>query len=425
MRVSIINGRLIDPANNIDANQDVHLAEGRVAALGPAPDGFTADRVIDVQDMVVCPGLIDLSARVREPGLEHKATIESESRAAVVNGITTICTPPDTTPVVDTPAVVELIHQRATQAGSARVEVVGALTAGLEGEKLAQMGALAEAGCIAVGNADAPVRSTEIMRRAMEYAVTFGLTVFCRPEDPWLAAGRHVHEGKVSTRLGIRGIPATAEVIGLTRDLLLAEQTGARAHFLHLSSARSVELVEQAKQRGLPVTADVTAHHLHLTDTALLGFNSECHLRPPLRGEDDREALRQSLASSGIDAVCSAHQPHETDARLNPFTITDPGSSALDTLLPLTLRLVETGVLSLGDAVAALSWRPAQVLGIDRGRLEVGAPGDVCVFDPEYRWQLTPASMFSEGVNTPFADQHFSGRCRFTLVGGEVVFSDA
>ena len=425
MQISIVNGRIVDPANGADVNDDLHIADGKVHSIGPKPAGFDAERVIDASGLVVCPGLVDLCARLREPGLEQKATIASESLAAVANGITTLCMPPDTTPVVDTPAVAELIHRRAQQAGLARVEVVGALTQGLGGEHLAEMGALSEAGCVGVGNAEQPVKNTEIMRRAMEYAATFDLTVFSRAEDPWLAVGRDMHEGAVSTRLGLSGIPVTAETIALNRDLALAEQTGARTHFLHLSSARAVELVREAKQRGLPVSADVTAHHVHLTEEELDGFNSECHLRPPLRSTADRDGLRAGLHDGTINALCSSHQPHERDARLNPFSATDPGASGLDTLLPLALELVRQEVLSLSQAIQSLTHRPATILGVDRGHLRVGGVADVCVFDPKREWTLSTETMVSQGENTPLRGWTLTGRNRFTLVSGDIVFEDA
>ena len=422
MRVSITQGHLVDPANCIDAVLDLHVADAKVVAVGAPPDGFTAERTIDASGLTVCPGLVDLCARLREPGLEHKATIVSESRAAVANGITTLCMPPDTTPVVDTTAVVELIHHRAAQAGLANVEVVGALTHGLAGEALAGMGALALAGCVGVSNAEEPVRNTEIMRRAMEYAATFDLTVFSRAQDPWLSSGRDMHEGAVSTRLGLAGIPATAETIGLSRDLMLAEQTGARTHFLHLSTARSVELIEQAKQRGLAVSADVTTHHLHLTDARLDGFNSECHLMPPLRSSEDRQALREGLRAGNIDALCSSHQPHERDARLNPFSATDAGISGLDTLLPLALGLVEEDVLSLSEIIRTLTEKPAAILGVERGQLGVGAVADVCIFDRNAKRVLSPQTIVSEGENTPYLGATLVGKNCFTLVAGQVVF---
>ena len=422
MQVRIAGGRVVDPANRIDAVQDMFVSNGTVVALGIPPPDFEPERNIDAANRIVCPGLVDICARLREPGLEHKATIGSESRAAAKAGITTLCTPPDTNPVVDTPAVVELIHQRAESSGLARVEIVGALTHGLGGERLAEMGALDLAGCVGVGNARKPIHSTEIMRRAMEYAATFGLTVFIEPEDPWLAENRSVHDGAIGTRLGLSGIPEVAETIALARDLLLVEQTGAQAHFMHLSTGRGVDMIRQAKERGLAVTANVTAHHLHLTDIEVDGFNSECHVQPPLRSGTDREALRKGVADGVVDVVCSDHQPHERDARLNPFSATEPGISALESLLPLALQLVSEGVLDLETCIAGMTANPAQVLGVDRGTLGVGQAADICVFDPDEEWELTVEELVSEGHNSPFLGRRFRGRVKATLVGGQVTY---
>lgn len=422
MRITLAGGRVVDPAAGIDQVTDLHIAKGRVAGLGPAPDGFEADRVIDASGQVVCPGLVDLRARLREPGLETKTTIAAESAAAAAGGITTVCCPPDTDPVVDTRAVVELIHQRAARAGKARVEVLGALTRALEGQQLAEMGALAKAGCVGVGNATRPVRSTEVMRRAMEYAATFGLTVFLHPEDPWLAEGRHAHDGAVATRLGLPGIPECAETIALARDLQLVEHTGARAHVCGLSTARAVQMVSEAQSRGLPVTADVAVHQLHLTENDLLGFDARCHVRPPLRTVRDRDGLRAGLARGVVAAVASDHQPHETDAKLDPFPATEVGISGLETLLPLTLRLAEEGVVGLSEALAALTCNPARILGLDRGDLGPGRPADICVFDPELHWTVTAETLVSRGHNTPFVGWELKGRVTCTLLGGRVVF---
>jgi len=421
MRIRIIRGRIVDPASELDRVQDLFVADGVVAGYGRPPPGFIPDREIDAVGRVVCPGLVDLRARLREPGDEHKATIESETRAAARSGITTLCIPPDTDPVIDTPAVAELIHQRAGEVGAARVEVLGALTRGLAGEHLAEMGALGLAGCVGVGNALHPVRDTEVMRRAMEYAANFGLTVFLHACDPWLAREGYIHEGAVSTRLGLRGVPETAETIGVARDLLLAEQTGARVHFCHLSSARAVGMVREAQARGLPADADATAHHLHLADTDVAEFDSRCHVRPPLRTAADRRALRAGVASGVLAAVCSDHQPHERDAKLNPFTATEPGISGLETLLPLTLRLVDEGWLDLMEALRRVTAGPARILALKRGTLQLGAAADICVFDPEARWTLDRSNMASGGHNTPFLGAELKGRVTHTLLGGRVV----
>lgn len=420
--IAIRRGRVVDPHSGVDAVRDVFIADGRVAGVGRTPAGFDAGLELDAAGCVVCPGLVDLRARLREPGDEHKADVTSETLAAVAGGITTLCVPPDTAPVVDTPAVAELIHQRASASGRARVEVVGALTQGLAGERLAEMGALGAAGCVGVSNALRPVSNTEVMRRALQYAATFGLTVFVHAEDAWLARAGVAHEGPVATRLGLAGNPGIAESIGVARDLLLAEDTGARVHFCHLSTAAGVEMVRDAIAHGLPVSADVAVAHLHLCDEDLGGFEAQCHVRPPLRSADDRAGLRAALADGTVSAVCSDHEPHEADAKLDPLAATQPGISGLETLLPLTLRLVEARVLTLGDAVARLTAGPAAVLGLDRGRLARGAVADVCVFEPDVEWTLAPDAMRSHGHNTPFAGQGLRGRVCWTLVGGRVAF---
>ncbi len=422
MKISIKNGRLIDPANGIDAVQDLHIAAGRIAALNKAPSGFRAERVIDARGCVVCPGLIDLCARLREPGFEHKATIASETAAAAAAGITTLCCPPDTDPVIDTPAVAQLIHQRAVQAGKARVLTLGALSKSLAGTELSEMAALKEAGCVGISNALHPVSNTLVMRRAMEYAATHSITVFLHAEDAYLAQSGCAHEGAVSTRLGLPAIPESAETAAVARELILVEQTGVRAHFCHLSSARAVQMIGRAQQEGLPVTADVSAHHLHLTEMDLGHFNSQCHVRPPLRARRDLEGLRHGLTQNIIGAICSDHQPHEADAKLGPFSETEPGISALETLLPLSLRLAEEGVLSLSDALARLTIGPARILGIEAGALGVGARADVCIFDPEQMWTLSAQTLHSRGHNTPFLGWEFKGRVTHTLLAGEVVY---
>jgi dihydroorotase len=422
MRISISGGRLIDPANNIDRVTDLHMAAGEIVAVGAAPDGFQPQRRFDATGRIVCPGLIDLRAQLREPGLENKATIASETRAAARGGITTLLMPPDTNPVIDNPAVADLVRHRAKHAGYAWVLTLGALTRGLEGKQLTEMGALKAAGCIAVSNAQAPVRSTQVMRRAMEYAASQNLTVFLHAEDPWLAEGGCAHEGEVSVRLGLPGIPEAAETIAVARELQLIEQTGVRAHFCRLSSERAAKMVARARFDGLPVTADVTAHHLYLTEMDIGFFDSQCHVRPPLRTQRDRDGLREALRQGAVSAVCSDHQPHDVDAKLAPFPASEPGISGLETLLPLTLRLVDEEVLSLQEAIACVTTNPAGILGIETGHLGVGARADVCIFDPDGYWELTAETLLSHGKNTPFLGWELKGRVTHTLLAGHLSY---
>lgn len=419
----IKGGHVVDPANKIDAVKDLYIdSTGFITGVGKAPEGFQAERTLDARDKIVCPGLIDLRARLREPGLEYKATMESETRAAVAAGITTLCCPPDTWPVIDTPAMAQMVQSRAWRFGLAFVHPLGALTQGLEGKQLTDMAALEEAGCVGVSNGLEPITDTLVLRRAMEYASTFDLTVYLHAEDPWLRNSGCVHEGEIGTRLGLPGIPEAAETVAVARDLALIEQTGVRAHFCNLSSARAVAMVAEAQKLGLPVTADVTAHHLHLTEHDIGYFNTQCHVRPPLRALHDRDALRAALASGVIGAICSDHQPHEPDAKLAPFAESAPGISGLETLLPLSLRLVEEKLLSLSEAITRLTVNPAQILGLECGSLSIGATADVCIFDPKAHWTLSVDKLVSRGRNTPFLGWEFTGRVSHTLVGGEVVF---
>ncbi|RMG31813.1 MAG: dihydroorotase [Gammaproteobacteria bacterium] len=425
-RIRIRGGRVIDPASGLDEVTDVWVGGGRLLAIGPEPPpGFAADFEIDAHRRLVLPGLVDLAARLREPGEEHKATIASETRAAVAGGITTLCCPPDTQPPIDTPAVVELIRKRADAAGYARVEVLGALTRDLAGETLTEMAALKEEGCVGVSNAGRPLASSLVLRRALEYAATYELTVFIQPEDAALAADGCVHEGETATRLGLPGIPAAAETAAVAHALALIEHTGARAHFCRLSHTRSVQMIARARYDGLPVTADVAAPYLFLTDHDVGDFDPFCHVRPPLRTDADRDALRRALANGAIDALCSDHQPHEPDAKRNPFPMTEPGISGLDTLLSLGLRLVEEGVLDLPTLVMRLCTAPGRILGLEAigtGRLLPGRRADLVLVDPDAVWRVTPEQLLSAGHNTPFMGWELRGRVTHTLVGGRVVF---
>ena len=420
-RIVIQGGRVIDPANGIDAVLPVYIADGKIAAVGTMPDGFQAEREISAAGQIVCPGLVDLCARLREPGLEHKATIASETAAAAAAGVTTLCCPPDTDPVIDTPAVVKLIQERAERAGKARVLPIGAFTRGLNGKDLSEMSALKEAGCLAVSNAHAPVANPLILRRALEYAASHDLLVVIRPDDPWLRGEGCVHEGAVGSRLGLPGIPSSAETVAVAQALALIDQIGARAHFGQLSSARAVEMIAEARQKGLPVTADVSIHQLHCTEAAVDGFNALCHVIPPFRTEADREALRAGLASGVIAAICSDHQPHDLDAKLDAFPSTEPGVAALETLLPLTLLLIEQGVLDFSAAIARLTWGPAGVLGSKTGTLGVGATADVCLLDPTISWTVDEQQWRSSGKNTPFWGETLKGRPTLTILAGRVI----
>lgn len=423
MRISIRNGRLIDPANDIDAVNDLHIADGYIVAVGNPPDGFTTEREIDASGLVVCPGLVDLSVRLREPGQEHKGTIASELDAAVTGGVTSVCCQPDTNPVLDNPAVAELIHQRAINNDLCRILPLAALTRELAGKTLTDMNALKEIGCIGVSNANADMADAEVLRRTLEYASSCNLTVHLMCEDPGLKNQGVVHEGPLSTRLGLPGIPPAAEILSVSRALLLAEHTGARVHLSRITCADSIPLIALARDKGLPVTADVSICHLHLNDMAVDGFNTDCHLDPPLRTEADRVALISALADGIITAVCSDHQPHDKDAKAAPFSLSEPGASTIEHLLGLMMKLVNDDHLPLERAIAAVTRDPASIVMPDLGRLDVDRPADVCIFNPDQTTTINNKTMFSAGKNTPFHGWRIPATVTHTLVDGRLVYT--
>jgi len=422
MNLHIKNGRVINPANQLDAQLDIFIANEKIIALGEQPANFVADQTLDATGLIVCPGLIDMSARLRESGQEQIATIDSETRAAVAGGITSLCVPPDTAPLIDTPAVVELIEERAKRAARAMVYPIGALTQGLEGELLTEMAALKAAGCIGFSNGYSAITNSLVLRRAMEYAASLDLTLFINPSDPWLQQQGCVHEGAVSTRLGLAGIPETAETIAVSRDLLLIEQTGVSAHFHNLSSGKSVELIRTAQEKGLNITADVSIHHLHLCEHDIGNYDSLSHVIPPLRSIRDREQLQQGLRDGVISAICSNHKPLDNDAKLGPFSETTPGISGLETLLPLTLKLVDDDEISLQQAIASLTSHPAMILGIEAGQIKVGAQADICLIDPNAHYECQPLNFISTGKNSPFSGWLFHNQVKHTVFKGRTVF---
>ncbi|MCO6056351.1 dihydroorotase [Pseudomonas sp. MOB-449] len=421
MRTHILGARLIDPASGHDQVTDLFLEGGKVAALGQAPAGFQADKTLDAKGLVAAPGLVDLSVALREPGYSRKGSIASETQAAVSGGVTSLCCPPLTRPVLDTPAVAELILDRAQEAGHAKVFPIGALTKGLAGEQLSELVALRDVGCVAFGNGLATFANNRVQRRALEYAATFDLTVVFHSQDESLAEGGLAHEGPTASFLGLAGIPETAETVALARDLLLVEQSGVRAHFSQITSARGAELIAQAQARGLPVTADVAMYQLILTDEALIDFSSLYHVQPPLRTRADRDGLREAVKSGVISAIASHHQPHEPDAKLAPFGATEPGISSVELLLPLAMTLVQDGLLDLPTLLARLTAGPARALRLPAGRLAVGAPADLVLFDP-HASTLAGETWRSKGDNCPFIGHCLPGQVRYTLVDGRIIF---
>jgi dihydroorotase len=422
VKIEIRNGRLVDPKHAIDRVTTLYIAAGKVAAVGEAPAGFTANRTIDATGLVVAPGLIDLAARLREPGFEYKATLESEMAAAVAGGVTSLACPPDTDPPLDEPGLVEMLKHRARSLNQAHVYPVGALTIGLRGAELTEMGELAEAGCVAFSQAEVPLTDTGVMLRAMQYAATFGHRVWLRPEDPHLGKSGVAHDGEVATRLGLAAIPSAAETIALAMILALVRETGVRVHVCRLSTAEAVTMMRAAKKEGLPVTCDVAVHHLHLCDVDIGWFDAQCRLVPPLRGTRDRAALRAGLADGTIDLVCSDHTPVDDDAKQLPFGEAEPGATGLELLLPLTLKWAAEEKVPLSDALARVTAMPAAILGVAGGHLAVGQPADVCLFDPQAHWLVEPRALKSQGKNTPFLGLEVPGKVRTTLVGGQIVY---
>lgn len=422
MNIHIKNGRLIDPKNRLDAALDVFISERRIVAVGAMPSGFVADQVIDAAGLIVMPGLVDLAARLREPGYEYRATLESEMNAAVAGGVTALACPPDTDPVLDEPGLVEMLKRRARVLNQCRVFPVGALTTGLKGAELTEMIELSEAGCMAFSQADVPVADTRVLLRAMQYAATFGYRVWLRPQDGFLARNGVAHDGEVATRLGLPAIPVVAETIALSALLQLARETGVTLHICRISSAAGVEMVRAARQEGLPVTCDVSMNHVHLSEMDIGYFDSNCHLTPPLRSHRDRAALQAGLLDGTIDAICSNHTPVDDDAKLLPFAEAEAGATGVELLLPLVLKWAAQQRVPLLDALARITINPAQLLGVAMGHLSVGAHADICIFDPEAAWKVEPAALKSQGKNTPFNGYEMHGRVRYTLLDGQLVF---
>ncbi|HVP89245.1 MAG TPA: dihydroorotase, partial [Casimicrobiaceae bacterium] len=379
----------------------------------------------DASKLVVCPGLIDASARLREPGFEYKATLESEMQAAVAGGVTSLACPPDTDPPLDEPGLVEMLKHRARSLNQAHVYPVGALTVALKGEAITEMGELTEAGCIAFSHADAALADTQILLRALQYAATFGYRVWLRPQEAHLARGGVAHDGEVATRLGLAAIPSCAETIALDAIFELVRATGVRVHLARLSTHEGVARVRAAKKEGLPVTCDVAVHHVHLCEVDIGWFDSHCRLVPPLRATRDRAALRAGLADGTIDLICSDHAPVDDDGKQLPFAEAEPGATGLELLLPLTLKWAQEEKIALPFALARITSEPARVLGLASGNLASGAEADVCVFDPDTYWKVEPASLKSQGKNTPFLGLELPGKVRYTLVGGQVVHESA
>ena len=434
----IKNGHLIDPANGIDAKHDLYIADGKVVAVGDVSAefaaGFTADQTIDAAGMIVSPGFVDLSARLREPGYEYKATLESEMQAAMQGGVTSLICPPDTDPVLDEPGLVEMLKYRAKTLNQAHVHPLGALTVGLKGKALTEMAELTEAGCIGFAQAEEPIEDTNVLLRAMQYAKTFNYTVWLRPQDAHIGRGGIAASGPLASRLGLSGVPVMSETIALHTIFELMRSTGARVHLCRMSSAAGLELVRNAKKEGLPVTCDVGAHHVHLTDADIGFFDSNARLTPPLRSQRDRDAIRLGLLDGTVDALCSDHTPVDDDEKLLPFGEASPGATGLELLLSLTLKWADdyaagqlhgadqAATRPLARAISRITADAARVAGLNSGTLSVGAVADVCVFDPQATWTVEASALASQGKHTPFLGYNLTGQVRATIVAGHIAY---
>lgn len=428
MKILIKNGRVIDPASGLDDVGDVAIAAGRIVSLKNTPPDFSPNRTVDATGCVVAPGLIDLAARLREPGHEHEGMLESELAAAVAGGVTSLVCPPDTDPVLDEPGLVEMLKFRAEKLHQSRVFPLGALTRGLQGQSLTEMVELSEAGCVGFSQADVPMGNTLVLLRALQYAASFGYTVWLRPQDGCLGAGVAA-SGALATRLGLSGVPVIAETIALHTIFELMRATGARVHICRISSAAGVALLERAKAEGLDVTADVSINSLHLTDMDIGYFDSRMRLNPPLRQQRDRDALRQALADGIIDALVSDHTPVEADAKTLPFAEAEPGATGLELLLGLACKWGQDSGVGLARALATLTTGPAQVLGSTLGTLQAsagqlvkGGVADICVFDTQSEWTVQTDALRSQGKHTPFSGYQLPARVRCTLVAGQLAY---
>lgn len=419
MNIAINNARIIDPANNIDETTSLYVSQGKIVGIGQLPVDFQLDQTIDADGYWLIPGIVDLAVNFRDPGASHKATIQSESKAAIANGITSACYQPDITTQVNTPADVDYILKHDTDVN---IHVIGNLTKQLEGNALCNVGALKNSGCVAVSNAGQPFASRLVLKRALEYAASIDLMVFAHTTDSELAGDGCVHESHVATRLGLPSIPVAAETVLISTYLDLIANTDTKIHFCRVSSAAGIQKIMDAHAKGLKVSADVAIHHLFLTCVDTAEFDPHTHVLPPLRDLEDRQALRDALLSPAVTAICSDHQPQDRDSKLAPFPMTEPGISGLDTLLPLVLKLIEEDVLSASKAIELLTTAPANTIGIHKGQLTIGEVADMILIDPNANWECHPDDFLSQGKNTPFANWEMSGRILQTWVNGQIVY---
>lgn len=420
-KILIKGGRVISPAQQLDDTCDVLIEKGKIAAIGKDLDAQGSE-IIDADGKIVVPGLVDIHVHLRDPGLEYKEDIASGTLSAVTGGFTSIACMPNTKPVNDNQSVTNYILNKVKEVGHCRVFPIASISKGLQGESMTEMGELKGLGVYGVSDDGKPVSNAQLMRRAMEYAKPFGITIVTHAEDLELVGSGVMNEGPVSTELGLKGIPWVAEDAATAREIMLAEFTGAHLHVAHVSTKGSIDLVRQAKKRGVNVTCEATPHHFTLTDEAVRGYNTNAKMNPPLRSAEDREAVRQGIADGTVDAIATDHAPHHIDEKNVEFNIAMNGIVGLETALPLSLQLVEDGLIDLPKAVALLTCGPAAALGIPAGQLEEGGVADVTVIDPELEWTVDAQKLVSKSKNTPFDGWKMKGVALCTIVGGKIAY---
>lgn len=427
MKLHIKNGRLIDPFNHVDTQQDLFVAEDKIVGIGHMSNNFIANETINATGLIIVPGLVDLSVRLREPGYEYKATLESEMQAAIQGGVTSLVCPPDTDPVLDEPGLVEMLKHRAKSLHQTRVYPLGALTTGLNGKTLTEMVELTEAGCIGFSQATKPIFDTTVLLSALEYAKTFNYSVWLRPIDPYLGRYGIAHGGQIASRLGLPGIPVISETIALYTIFELVRVTHTRVHLCLISTAAGLALVRAAKREGLPITCDVGVHHIHLSETDIGFFDTNARINPPFRSKRDRDAIRIALLDGTIDAICSDHTPVDDDEKLLPFGEALPGATGLELLLSLVLKWVTEidnidSISIFSHAISKITIDAARVAGLPSGRLCIGATADICVFDPNAHWRVDANALVSQGKHTPFLGYELIGQVKKTIISGRIVF---
>lgn len=422
MSILIKDGRVIDPKNNIDANLDILIENGKISELNKNLDPKKASQIIDASKKIVMPGIIDLQLNLREPGNQYKSTLESEMKSANAGGITGMVCPPDTTPILDEPGLVKMLKNKSEALKLGNVFPLGALTQKLNGKLLTEINDLYESGCIGFSQAEKPIQDTEVLYRSFQYLSTFNLKVFLRAEDAYLSEKGIINAGEISTRLGLKGIQSISETIAVNKILEIADLTKTKVHLNKISTAEGLNLIKIAKKNGVNVTCDVSIHQIFLTDNDIGFFNTNCFLKPPLRKESDRIKIIESIIDNTIDAICSDHSPVNEDNKLKPFAESEYGASSAELLMPLIYKLSEEYKIDLNLLISKITYQPSNILEINKGSLSINSEADICIFDPEYSWEINSKTLISEGKNTPFLNQNLTGKVSSTIFKGNIIF---